>query len=178
MQPCAIKECPRAAAVRGYCKNHYIRERARGRIPLLRRPTDLERFRATFQVDPGTGCHLWTGSIDRSGYGLFWAGGKTVRATRWIYQQEVGPIPDDHQLDHFWCDRRSCVNSKHVRPVTPRENLLRGDAIQARNLAKTHCPYGHPYDEANTQYRPNGDRRCRACRRAEARQRRLRKQLE
>lgn len=29
---------------------------------------------------------------------------------------------------------------------------------------KTHCPQGHPYDEANT-YRSNGHRQCRTCRR-------------
>lgn len=28
--------------------------------------------------------------------------------------------------------------------------------------ARTHCPQGHPYDEANT-YRNNGRRSCRAC---------------
>ncbi|MBN0039487.1 hypothetical protein JN535_04765 [Cellulosimicrobium cellulans] len=32
--------------------------------------------------------------------------------------------------------------------------------------AKTHCPYGHPYNEDNTiVYPSDGRRRCRACRR-------------
>jgi hypothetical protein len=32
-----------------------------------------------------------------------------------------------------------------------------------RGLAlRTHCPQGHPYDEANTRYW-RGQRRCRAC---------------
>lgn len=30
-------------------------------------------------------------------------------------------------------------------------------------LARTHCPQGHPYDEANTYFTPTGGRRCRAC---------------
>ena len=34
------------------------------------------------------------------------------------------------------------------------------------NATKTHCRHGHPYDAANTYYAPNGERRCRACRRA------------
>lgn len=30
-------------------------------------------------------------------------------------------------------------------------------------LYLTHCPYGHPYDEANTRYTARGSRQCRAC---------------
>ena len=29
---------------------------------------------------------------------------------------------------------------------------------------RTHCPAGHPYDEANTYNRPSGGRQCRKCR--------------
>src|ERR1039458_9099457 len=34
----------------------------------------------------------------------------------------------------------------------------------ARNAAKTHCPQGHPYDEANTKFTRGGWRTCRTCR--------------
>ena len=34
------------------------------------------------------------------------------------------------------------------------------------NAAKTHCAQGHPYSGENTSVAPNGDRRCRACWRA------------
>jgi hypothetical protein len=37
------------------------------------------------------------------------------------------------------------------------------------NAAKTHCPDGHPYDEANTYVRPDGGRECRICRNASVR---------
>jgi hypothetical protein len=54
--------------------------------------------------------------------------------------------------------------------VTRRENTLRGDTIQARNLAKKACKYGHAFDEANTRIiyrkREHGvgiERRCRTC---------------
>jgi hypothetical protein len=33
----------------------------------------------------------------------------------------------------------------------------------AWNKAKTHCPQGHPYDEANTCHLKTGQRQCRAC---------------
>jgi hypothetical protein len=49
--------------------------------------------------------------------------------------------------------------------VTAEENTRRGaEAI-------THCPQGHPYDEANTRRRPRGSRECRACGRARDRAR-------
>ncbi len=34
------------------------------------------------------------------------------------------------------------------------------------NADKTHCKHGHPFDAANTYHASNGERRCRACRRA------------
>jgi recombination endonuclease VII len=37
--------------------------------------------------------------------------------------------------------------------------------VTAKDSAKTHCPKGHPYDEANTWVSPKGWRRCRRCRR-------------
>jgi len=43
-----------------------------------------------------------------------------------------------------------------------------------RNIRKTHCPYGHPYDEANTSYESKGNRKCRTCRRDRERLRRAR----
>ena len=38
------------------------------------------------------------------------------------------------------------------------------------NAGKTHCPQGHPYDEANTYHRAyDHSRQCRACNRERAR---------
>jgi hypothetical protein len=53
------------------------------------------------------------------------------------------------------------------------ENIrLRGNSRTAINAAKTHCKYGHPFDEANTRvyHRDGRPRRvCRACRRENTR---------
>ena len=61
--------------------------------------------------------------------------------------------------------------------VTCKENLLRGIGFNAKNVAKTHCPKGHPYNEENTYTKPNGSRDCRICR-CEARKRFTNKQKE
>lgn len=41
-----------------------------------------------------------------------------------------------------------------------------------RNAAKTHCPKGHPYDEANTWIDGKGSRSCKTCRAVSNRRRR------
>jgi hypothetical protein len=75
----------------------------------------------------------------------------------------VGPIPRGLVIDHL-CRNTICVNPDHMQVVTVRENTLRGNTFQARNLRKTHCPQGHPYDQANT-YLHRGKRHCRICQR-------------
>lgn len=131
-----------------------------------------ERFWA--QVDKSTGeagCWVWKGHQSPNGYGLF---GKRVgeeqrevRAHRFAYTLMVGPIEEGLTLDHL-CRNRLCVNPGHLEAVSLRENILRGEGATARNAAKTHCKWGHPFDLFNTFYRSDG-RRCRACEQARER---------
>lgn len=48
---------------------------------------------------------------------------------------------------------------------------LGGKASGARQRAKTHCPHGHAYDDANTYVTPQGARGCRTCKRLRMRAR-------
>lgn len=141
--------------------------------------TPDERFEA--QVDrqgpiaknrPDLGrCWLWIGAKIKSGYGVILVAGKSLKVHRWAYERFKGPIPPGLTLDHFACDNPPCCNPNHVRPATTRENTLRGDGPSAMNLAKTHCPAGHPYEGANLYVKPNGQRNCRTCRSARDRRR-------
>lgn len=106
-------------------------------------------------------CRVWTGSTTGFGYGHIAIDGRNRMTHRVAYELLVGPIPEGLELDHL-CRNRSCWNPSHLEPVTHAENVLRGTAPAAQNARKTHCPKGHPYDEANTIYRKWG-RRCRAC---------------
>lgn len=116
------------------------------------------------KVDRSGSCWLWTGQVDGQGYGRFFISGHgQLGAHRVAYELMAGPIPEGLHIDHL-CRVRHCVNPAHLEPVTPRQNALRGEGAAATNAAKTHCPQGHPYDEANT-YTGLGRRACRACNR-------------
>lgn len=118
---------------------------------------------------PG-GCWLWTGPIDRNGYGVFNVGGRSDlrkhRAHRFVYEILVGPIPEGLVLDHvraLGCRHRHCVNPAHLEPVTQGTNVRRGDAPAAEHARKTQCVNGHLFTPGNTYVR-NGWRYCRTCR--------------
>lgn len=113
-----------------------------------------------FIPEPNSGCWLWTGSLDRDGYGQARYRGVVRRAHRIIYETERGPIPAGLVLDHK-CRNPGCVNPDHLEPVTQAVNLRRSPAtLNSVNAAKTHCKYGHPFDGADSY----GRRLCSACR--------------
>jgi hypothetical protein len=102
-------------------------------------------------------CWLWVGRRS-NGYGYFDVGRKSVRAHRFAYELERGPIPDGLELDHL-CEVKNCVNPAHLEAVAHAENVAR-----IKRLRKTHCPHGHPYEGSNLYIRPDGHQACRRCR--------------
>lgn len=171
MRTCNVDACEGTHYARGYCKKHYARLLTFG-DPLHTKGTPhgltpLERFMRHVTVGAEGECWIWTGTRAGTGqrHGLWREkpGMASVGAHVWIYTAVVGPVPPGMVLDHFECDRPVCVNPAHLRPVTHRENTLRGDSFAAWNAAKTHCVHGHEFTPENT-YMHRGKRHCRACR--------------
>ncbi len=112
------------------------------------------------------GCWLWKQSTGSHGYGQWWphrGSGEGVADQNWLAHRlawtlVLGTIPDDMTIDHL-CYERRCVRPDHLRLLPNVENARDNGASR-----RTHCPHGHPYDEANTYVNPaTGHRRCRQC---------------
>jgi hypothetical protein len=85
-----------------------------------------------------------------------------------MWELLVGPLPGwpGGLIPDHLCRVSNCVKviadetgPAHLELVTQRENMRRG----IKGELTTHCPWGHPYDEANTYVDKNGHRNCRAC---------------
>src|SRR4051794_39736337 len=93
---------------------------------------------------------------------------RKTTAHRWAYTVVHGPVDRSLVMDHYrWpghgCIGRRCVNPEHVRPVTHRENVLRGDTPSARALARETCEKGHHYGAQPRRRKASGKRVCRIC---------------
>ena len=114
-------------------------------------------------------CWMWTAWTTPAGYGQFGLDYKKVGAHRVAYELLVGPIPEGLYIDHL-CRNPSCVNPSHLEPVTPGENVRRGDGT--RGHRKTHCKHGHEFTIANSYIDSYGHWNCRTCSREKMRRRR------
>lgn len=128
-----------------------------------------ERFNSYMQIPETGSCVNWLAYVSEQGYGTFSFRKKVVKAHRWIYELEMGPIPEGTEIDHL-CRNRACVNVNHLEAVTHQENVLRGEGLAAKEARQTHCPHGHEYTSENTSIRrrPDGSfkqRVCLACKR-------------
>lgn len=167
--PCSVDGCDSPVKALGLCNMHYRRQ-LKGKpignaAPLVLYGDPLIRFEQNIDRDNPDGHWIWTGAKNK-GYGVFNVDGQMMGVHRWAYLHFVGPIPEDYVPDHL-CRTPACANvlpeAGHIELVTQRENSARGFSPPAINARKTHCPQGHPYDEANTWYSKDGWRQCRTC---------------
>lgn len=93
--------------------------------PSKRWGTPEERF--TQRTKRQGTCLVWTGSVNSMGYGQMTVDRVKVCVHRYSYERSVGPIPEGMLIDHR-CHNKACVEPKHLRPVTPKQNIehLRG----------------------------------------------------
>jgi len=82
-----------------------------------------DRWRFDRKVVWSPTCLWWVGAIGDDGYGRFAAGtGRVMSAHRWLWEQDVGPLPAGVRLRHC-CDETSCVRLAHLIPGSHRLNM-------------------------------------------------------
>lgn len=137
---------------------------------------DREKVQRHFdaRIDKSGDCWVWTGPLNRYGYGIFNFGARGRKlAHRVSYELAFGPMPDGLVGDHTChnedeacfggnsCPHRKCCNPEHLEPVPIGENSKRGNTPPALNLAKKLCSRGHEFDYTDKR----GWRKCSTCQR-------------
>lgn len=170
---CLFPDCGRPQESFGYCSGHRQQHRRGAELT----PLVVQRKRGTAPAvvcdecacpfpELGTPCHIVRGEPLDTGYFQVSFLSRTMPLHRYIWEREFGPIPKGMVVDHV-CRERTCCNVDHLRVVTQKQNVHEncvGNCFQLE-LAKTHCPQNHPYDDTNTSYRKDGSRICRQCHR-------------
>lgn len=145
--------------------------------------TKVDKNGPTIRSELGP-CWVWTASTMPSGYGQFGMAYNVLAAHRVAWTLVNGPIPDGQFVLHR-CDNRPCVNPSHLFLGSKRDNtqdmVRKGRSKGPPRLPE--CPYGHPFNETNTYWKPyvrfgtaHVQRVCRICRRDSDYNRRLRAQ--
>jgi hypothetical protein len=121
------------------------------------------KIAARIRTDAETGCWLWTGYVEKGGYGLVtWPVGSRTRPRthRLVWELLIGPIPEGMTLDHL-CGAKNCCYPRHLEIVTRAENSRRIGGMPNKNGL---CRNGrHPWIPANIYIEPSGGQACNRC---------------
>lgn len=132
---CTVSGCTSKHYARGYCSPHYQRIKSTGTVG--DRPIEVKhRYNpeATFEGrTEWRGNHLiWTGTADSNGYGAITVDGSKVQVHRYAWERVNGAIPEGLVIDHI-CFTPPCVNVKHLRLATSKQNNENKSGLQSNN---------------------------------------------
>jgi len=101
------------------------------------------RFMSKVDIGGSDDCWLWTGTLDKDGYGVMGVGDRKIRAHRVSWAIHNGPIPEGMCVCHR-CDVPGCVNPAHLFLGTQADNM-RDMTIKGRSVQHPASPgEGHP----------------------------------
>ena len=138
---CKHEGCSKKHRTKGFCTIHYQRLLKHGDTNTIgaigkhepKFPTMKDRFLNSFEMITESGCWVWGGSVNESGYGQMTWKNRSYSAHRFSYQQFVGSIPESMCVLHQ-CDVPSCVNPNHLFLGTNQDNMK--DKVSKERQAK------------------------------------------
>jgi hypothetical protein len=88
-----------------------------------RKPRTIEQTKKDFlsRIIKAGECWLWTGPLDKDGYGHSWDGSRRLPAHCFSYISFVSPIPFGFDAHHT-CIHRHCVNPNHLELISHSEH--------------------------------------------------------
>lgn len=136
---CSVEGCDNPHKSNSFCDKHYRKFKTygdplAGSQRLTNYRTAEERF--TNNIVWVGECLEWQGTLDSTGYGLVRTdSGKSTAAHRYALARHLGrAIPEELYVDHK-CHNPLCVNHKHLREVTPKQNMENRKGVSKRSTS-------------------------------------------
>lgn len=146
MIKCSVYGCEKKMFGHGWCNTHYARWRRNGDLVKRRPRGEVHKFINDIAMKyEGEDCLIWPFYRDAEGRGtVYFSGGGRSLASRYVCSLEHGSPPTDkHEAAHSCGNGHGgCVNRKHLRWATPKENaydkILHGTKLarEKHNMAK------------------------------------------
>jgi len=130
---CSIPNCGKPHHSSTFCKAHYLRVYRHGRTTTVRRSSgEAKKFLDELLTsEPTDECVLLP--VTAKKYAKLTSDGARITAHRYVCIKAHGPPVGDRRFAAHSCGKSWCVNPRHIRWATPRENnddkLLHGTLI-------------------------------------------------